>query len=216
MNPRRLFADQYEGNPDPDLEFYAHYGHRLYAHKASEGGLHIDAAHARRVRQAHDLGLTAMHYHFCRPDQGDLTREARYFWLVVKPTWRPGDMLALDYEILKGGASMAEAQRYIERLWAEVRRISGHTSRVYGSTSFLEVNVAVPWLRFKPRWQAAYGPQPGRMPWGTAYWAWQRSDGAQGPSPHKLAGIPAGDISLLNARTALVLDLRFRSRRRRG
>lgn len=214
MHPSRLFADQYEGNNDPNLAAYAHAGHCLYAHKATEGVFHADQRHAQRSTWAGQSGLTVMHYHFCRPDEGSPAKEAAWFWERVQHSFAPGDMLALDFErAMPHHASVVSAD-YIQQLYNETVLASGLHPRVYGSTSFLETYVRRSWLRFKPRWQAAYGPPPRRAPWGTAEWAWQFTDGEQGPVPHVIDGIGRSDISILNPRTALVLRARTARRRR--
>lgn len=215
MRPNRYFADQYEGNTAPVFATYANAGHVLYAHKATEGVYHVDQLHARRVDEAHDRDLTVMHYHFCRPDEGEPGAEALLFWRTVKPTWRDGDILALDFERLAPGMGPTEAAEYIETLWEKVRAVSGHTAVVYGSTSFLENNTRVRWLRIRRRWQAQYGQGPGRMPWGVGWWAWQYTDSVHGPEPHSLPGISNCDVSILNLRTATALSVRTRRRRRR-
>jgi GH25 family lysozyme M1 (1,4-beta-N-acetylmuramidase) len=215
MKPYRYFADQYERNPDPDLELYAHYGHVLYAHKASEGRYHVDRCHWRRTRHAHELGLTVLHYHYCRPDQRSVPQEAVVFWDEARLTFQPGDYLALDFEQLALGMTPIEAAGYIANLAFELAQLSKHDPLVYGSTSFLTANVGRGLLVARRRWEAAYGPKPGWGVWRRPWWAWQASDGVYGPQPHRLAGIPAGDVSVLNQRTALVLNLRFSRRRRR-
>ena len=208
----RYFADQYEGNVEPDLDLYAHYGHTLYAHKASEGCYHIDRAHARRVRKAHSLGLSVLHYHFARPDEGGpAAREAGIFWSVVKPLWRPGDRLALDLEA-RPGARWEAARGYPELLWNAVHRTSGQNPLIYGSTSFLTGEVPRALLRKHARWEAAYGPMPGRGPWRRHWWAWQQTDGIVGPKPHACAGIGDCDVSLLYLPVAVAIRARVRAR----
>lgn len=208
MRAFRYFTDQYEGNPEPDLERYAHYGHVLYAHKASEGCFHVDKRHAARVQRAHEQGLSVLHYHYCRPDEGKLPKlEAQAFWAAVKPLWRPGDYLALDTE--SGAREWGGPWGvYTPELWNQLHQISGHSALEYGSTDFLRSKLPVRFVRGLRRWEAAYGPRPSWGPWHRPWWAWQLSDGQIGPQPHGLAGITSGDVSILRLDVALVLRAR--------
>jgi len=213
MQNFRLFADQYEGNPEPNLAEYAHAGHVFYAHKATEGVAHVDAAHIRRARHAHEQGLTVMHYHFCRPDQRDPVREMRQFWNVSRLSWLPGDFVALDFEPESGHDANLWTPGYLESVWDHLHATTTEGARVYGSTSFLAGHAREVWLRKRPVWAAQYGNDPGSGSWGRHWWAWQRSDGAVGPEPHTLAGIGVCDVSQLNMVTALALAVRARRRR---
>ena len=215
MRSYRYMADLYEGDQEPDLALYANYGHTCVALKASEGVTHADTTHAGRSRQAHAHGLTVVHYHYCKPSsQNSVGVEAAFFWRWVKPVWQPGDYLALDVEELSPHGARATGE-YTEMMVEHVHRVSGHTPLVYGSTSFLEMIGNTAYLKTVRRWQAQYGSMPGWGPWRRPWWAWQFTDGTVGPGPHRCAGIPRGDISLLNWRTAVVLRSRFRRRRRR-
>ena len=210
MRNYRLFADQYEGNADPDLHAYAQAGHVLYTHKITQGDYHTDAKHAARVRAAHALGLVVMHYHYCDPRLHAPGAEAAYLLAALeKGPFVEGDLLALDFE-LEGGLASHMLAAYIVDLHALVRRDSGHDARIYGSTAFLTANCSTRWLRRRARWQAAYGSRPSPWPWFTPRWAWQRTDGVHGPAPYQLDGMPPGDVSVLRADVAL----RVRAERR--
>lgn len=214
MRQDRYFVDQYENNAGANFVQYVHGGRLLYAHKATEGIGHVDRWHKTRTVDAHSHGLAVMHYHYCRPDQLDTAGEMRNFWDTASRTWQRFDFVALDFESGVKGHSAAFMQDYIEHAWDELKRISGHTGRPYGSTSFLIVNTRRSWMRFRSRWQAQYGPEPGRAPWGTAYWAWQFTNGKDGPEPHGIAGVGSSDVSLLNPYTAIRLRVLLAGRRR--
>lgn len=215
LKPYRYMADQYEGDPEPNLEEYMAAGHVAYAHKATEGVTHIDTAHARRVRRAHEVGLVVVHYHFARPDTYSAPRvEAGAFWRAVRPLWRPGDRLALDLEPCPGKA-WPDRAGYAQALYVAVHAVAEIAPAVYGSTSFLRTKLPIGWLRWRRRWEAAYGPPPPNRPWMTPRWAWQFSDGQTGPYPHHLAGIPRGDISTISLPFALACRTRTARRRRR-
>lgn len=216
LKPRRYFADQYEGDGEPDLEMYAHYGHVLYAHKATEGVAHIDSRWVERVRTAHSLGLTVLHYHFwdSTPDWSD-RQQMDHFWNTTIHHFEPGDCLAIDFERARAGGVFATG-RAIMDTWDALERLTAEPKSYYGSSSYLAENTSGRWRRRKRRWEAAYGPMPSRLALGWPWWAWQLSDGVQGPEPHRLAGIPSGDVSMLNLRSAVFLAARTARRRRRA
>lgn len=214
MRAYRYMADQYEDNAEPDLELYAHYGHTIYAHKASEGDYHIDSAHARRIRRAHLEGLTCVHYHFARPDLGlSMRREAALFWGVVKPTWQAGDYLAIDLERSKW-AGLGATGDYLHEFATLLEGATGHTPLDYADTNYLRNLGQRNWLSRQRIWQADYNLTRGKLPWWRPVWACQFTDGVRGAHPHRLAGIGECDVSLLRLDVALALNRRFRRRRR--
>lgn len=214
MRQDRLFVDQYEGNNGCNFPEYVKGGRLLYAHKATEGIYHTDTKHKERVLLAHEHGLAVLHYHYCRPDQSDVSMEMHNFWSQVMESWQRYDFLGLDFETKAKWETIPQAQNYIEQAWAMLHKVSGHTARPYGSTSFLKENTRRNWLRFKPRWQAQYGYDPGRSIWGTNWWAWQFTDGKYGPTPHYVKGVGVGDVSLLNALTTVKLRVLLARRQR--
>lgn len=216
MIASRYFVDLYEGSADPDFATYAESGHVLVAHKATQGDYHIDAKVAERVRQAHAQGLTVKFYHFCDWQLGGSPRrEAEMFWRVVKPLFQKGDKLALDYERARAPESPPSLD-YIQTVHAAVLAQSGHDAEIYGSTAWLEAYCRRGWLRRHKRWEAAWGPNPGRGPWRRRWWAWQYTDGRVGGFPRALAGCPSGDVSMLRLDVALRLQVATFGRRRRA
>lgn len=215
MRARRYMADQYEGNAEPDLELYAHYGHTIYAHKATEGVGHVDSRHKARAREAHRLGLTVVHYHFARPDEGQALWEARNFRGSLEVgVFQPGDYLAIDLE--RQALNMwAPTYSYLVELYDAIVRETRHDPLIYANTDFLTNLGGGGWLGKRRIWQADYNLNRGKLPWRTPVWACQFTDGEQGARPHALAGIGECDVSLLRLDVALVLDARFRWRRRR-
>lgn len=214
MKAFRLFTDQYEGSPDPNLREYAWAGHVLYAHKATQGTYHTDSKYADRVVKAQSLGLVVMHYHYCDPVLRDPRAEAEYFWDgAVKHRFIRGDKLALDFEYAaKLSPRMLEG--YIIDFWKHLLTISRLDARIYGSTSFLESECNRRWLARRARWQAQYGPNPHMFPFGRRWWAWQFTDGTNGPEPHRLPGIATGDIDMLRLDVAARIAMESRRRRR--
>lgn len=195
--PSRLFADLSDNNAAFNAHAYASAGHQLVALKASEGVGFTDPKHGPRADQAHHAGLLVAHYHFCRPDtHPDHAGEAETFWAAVKPFEWPGDFLVLDLEVTPRGG-MAQAAGYLAGFDAALHRISGHRAVGYTYVSYLDE--AGPRLQVASRrwWIAAYGSKPGRLGAGRHRWAWQYTDGRDGPTPHRFAGIGQCDGSRL-------------------
>jgi GH25 family lysozyme M1 (1,4-beta-N-acetylmuramidase) len=214
MRPFRYFADQYEGNGAPDLAAYANAGHVLYAHKCTEGNVHVDGTYEQRAELAHRQGLTVVLYHYCRPDLGVASNtEASFFWSHARSAFVKGDALALDFE-LSTSLGPSYGARYIAALWDALTLVSRRPIIIYGSTDFLAEQTLPRWLRHKRYWQAQYASSVNQLATAGPRWAWQFTDGTVGPEPRTLAGIPNGDISQLNLRSALLLRSRFRRRRR--
>ncbi|MFI9243090.1 GH25 family lysozyme [Streptomyces sp. NPDC053086] len=82
--------------------------------KATEGRSYANPRLTAQTKTARDAGLVVGFYHFLWP--GDLTAQADYF-LRHAPD-RPGDLLAVDWELTGDGthASNAEKDRFIRTL----------------------------------------------------------------------------------------------------
>jgi GH25 family lysozyme M1 (1,4-beta-N-acetylmuramidase) len=214
MRELRYMADVYEGNTVRSLIDYFNAGRTIIALKATEGQSHIDVHHAERARTAHGQGGTVLHYHFGRPDTGDSPwSEADAFIRAVRPTWVPGDYLALDIETATRDLTPADGV-WCERFAHRCHETFGATPVVYANESTLQTTLArmkVPGERY---WVAKYGPGQPSLPHGKRVWAWQFTDGQFGKTPHSAPGIGACDQSLLPLWVAL--PLRARTFRRRG
>jgi len=79
-------------------------GIELAIMKATEGIGYTDPRFVENWAGAKAAGMRRGAYHFARPDAGnDPIAEAQWFLNVVKP--QPGEVLALDYEVVGGGAA---------------------------------------------------------------------------------------------------------------
>ena len=209
----KYFADTYNGTEHVDLAQYAQAGHSLLGVKASEGMAFVDAWHALRSRAAHAHGLTVLHYHFARPDEGNspLT-EAAFFTRVVKPLWVPGDYVCLDMERGVHGLSFDDVV-WVEHFCRMVKRWLGATPIVYANESTLNgvlLDLRVPGER---RWVARYDSAERAHIRRGSRWAEQFTDGSLGRAPRSAAGIGPCDMSELNRVTAVALRLRTLRRR---
>ena len=158
MSNSRLFADTFNGTASVNMQDYARAGYSLIAIKASEGTGFIDFLHAGRSRRAHDEGLTVLHYHFARPDEGSSAiDEAQLFARVVRPTWRPGDYLALDIERTHPNGSGATTD-WCKIFVTEAYRLLDATPIIYGSESFLRDVIGGLKVKGERYWPAKYGP----------------------------------------------------------
>ena len=212
----QLFADTYEGTPSVNMEEYTRSGRVAIAVKASEGVTHVDRWHAGRAREAHAWGLAVIHYHFARPDLGtDPKREAAFFVAIVKPTWRKGDYLWLDFE--RGVVRRQDTdQLWAETFCAEVHRMFGATPIIYGSESTLNgslLSCRVKGERYAP---AKYGGAPSKLAGRKRKWSEQFTDGVQGHEPHSVAGMGPCDLNILSIRVAAAVRLRTGWRRWRA
>lgn len=214
--PFRYFADTYNGTESVNMHDYAAAGHCLIALKASEGRSFIDPVHARRSREAHAMGLSVLHYHFARPDEGNNPElEAHLFAMVVKPTWQPGDYLWLDYERDITHSSLP-AKRWVEIFCRVVHEHLGATPILYAEASRMNgelADVRITGERYHP---AKYGGAPTRLSRRRTKWGEQFTNGVEGDHPHAAAGIGQCDMNLLNARVAWSLRVRTGLRRWRA
>lgn len=199
--PSRLFADVSSNNARFDAAAYRSAGHRLIAIKATEGVSYNNPEYGPWVAAAHQHKLVVAHYHFARPGNDAIT-EARHFWGVVKSRFRKGDYLVLDLEVKHPGGD-ARTASWAGAFVAALRSLSGHTPILYTYASFLnEVGPSV--VRRTPRvWIAQYAPAAQWPNWVSRRWAWQRTDGVNGPPPHGLPGVGKCDVSILNRRSFL-------------
>lgn len=214
MHPRRFMPDTYELDPQPDFAEFAAWGGAIVALKCSEGAGHIDAKHEERTRLAREQGLTVVHYHYCRPNEGaSVELEATNLHNSLRGLWVPGDHLALDFEA-PSPSGIAASARYIEQLHGAVQALLAHDADVYGSTSFLREYTRPGWLRKRRVWVAQWDDLPIDLPGARRPWARQTSNGIVGPFPHTVPGFAGCDVSVVSARSAFVYSRRAARRRR--
>lgn len=216
MQQSRYFSDVSNNNSRCDVQEYAHWGRVLLAHKVTEGATFVDGTYAARVRWAHARGLTVLHYHFARPDEGnDPTTEAAHFARHMRGHLAPGDYVCLDIERLAKGRRES-LQVWAERFCVHLHGLVGHWPIIYSGESLLTTELRglkIPGERY---WVAKYGQGPANAGVGRRVWAWQFTDGAVGPLPHDGPGIGACDNSILPRRMGWLLRARTLRRRRGG
>jgi len=204
-----IFADLYAGDGSFDAHVYASAGHPFIVLKASEGLSFVDKMHAGRVRDAHTAGLPVGHYHFARPEEGEASKQAAHFATIVREHGltigdghgRRGDFLICDIET--GGPAHA-ARWYHEFAGNLAHQIPAATLVGYTYLSYMQ---SAPGLQACSQrwWLAAYGPRRPRLSrwrYFGGLWAWQYTDGKDGPEPHRASGVGECDLSILNPRSA--------------
>lgn len=125
-----------------------------------------DILNARRV------GKPAGFYHFNGP--GSATAQADYFWSVIKPYYRRGDVLALDIESSSGGTvpamSSVWAAEFMNRLASNIG-VTTHQLRllIYGNRSDMR---AAGWGALESAGCLLWLAAPGGYPENTAVGEW--------------------------------------------
>lgn len=196
--PDALAADISSNNRSFNAHQYASAGHLLIIIKATQGTNFTNPTHQVWTRDAHAAGLAVMHYHFC--DGASPLLEAQHFWATVKPLWRNGDRLAIDFEQPALGALGPRGPAYLAALDHELHKHSGQWAIGYTFASALSPSLRVQSGKW---WVAAFGntwPARARrqLPNGTM-WAWQFTDGLEGAQgPRGAAGIGQCDMSVLS------------------
>jgi lysozyme len=202
----RKFADLSNNNPGGvEWGLYHQAGHRLIGLKATEGTGFVDDTHAIRSENAHKNGIWVLHYHFGHANM-DADLQARAFWNQVKGHFASKDFAALDIEV-NDGLSDVQVATWSNNFIAGFQKLSGHSMIVYSDQSFLSglLSAGLRWPGGRA-WVAAYGPSEPSIR-GVTTWAWQYTDGGQGPEPHHYAGVGDCDGSILNLGTYLRLRL---------
>jgi lysozyme len=200
----RLFADiSSSGNSHFDAKAYRKAGHVVIGNKATEGKTFTSSTWAMWTRQAHAAGISVIHYHFARPDDGNSPeQEAAHFVATIRPLLQHGDWVALDYERFTGRGSSADAE-WCNAFWQYVHKAIGYRCWLYASRSVLQVLVESGKLRIKRFWDADWGDSADfKAP---PFWtiARQRSNGVSGPEPHSITGVGRCDVDKLSLRVFL-------------
>lgn len=197
------FADLSNNNAGPfDFRIYRQRGgHRLLGLKATEGLHFTDPTHTARAVAAHAQKLAVAHYHFAHPAD-PAAAQAEAFWAQVEPVHGRKDYCVIDIEIDQG-LTPRQIVAWVRDFRAAFRKVSGHDLVGYSGEAFLE------WLGadagISRWWVAAYGPRKPKVSFLRSIWAWQFTDGKDGPKPHETAGIGPSDVSTLNTASALWL-----------
>jgi hypothetical protein len=96
----RLFADLSGYNEKVDLAAYKRAGHKIIWLKLTEGADFLSSTGVARWREAGQLGLTRVAYHFARPSANAAATEAAWFAHQIRAAgWLAGvDAYELDWE----------------------------------------------------------------------------------------------------------------------
>lgn len=209
-DPHVLFADLSSNNPSLNAHAYKSAGHKVIAIKATEHTDYVNPRHAEWAHAAHAAGLAVVHYHFCRPENGNPVGQAVHFWQSVRSHYLRGrDRLAFDLETGEPGSSVAwlrEADKHLCAIngGAPGDEPIGYTFLSYFEAAPLELTSAAWWI-------AAWGAkmrQRQKLARGQYLWAQQYTDGTgYGPGPQRFAGIPGiCDGSIINKRTLSLIE----------
>lgn len=202
-------TDLSSNNGPVDIAAYSHSGHAVIAIKATEGTGYVNPFHLSQCREAHSLGLTVVHYHFCK--LGDIGKEIRNFRNTYLRGWRKGDYCCFDLEIPGSGIGS-----YARQILGVFYRATGHPPILYTYKAYAEehlVGLKVPGGRW---WIAKYSNGAPLIPKGQTLFAWQYTDGSAGPEPHGFPGIGKADGSIVNVGVASRLWVRkLRTRKRK-
>lgn len=204
MASNRYFADISSNNSFFDAADYRRGGHLLIAIKATQGTGYVNPDYARWVEEAHKAGLVVLHYHFAATQ--DARAEAKHFLQTIGPHFKKGkDQTVLDLEVTtQPGYSITDPVNYRKWFDAELFRY-GHRPVLYSYASYLREHGSGLRPASKKIWVADYETHPKGGWWGNS-WAWQFTDGVNGPRPHSCMGIGQCDVSEIN--TASYLRLR--------
>lgn len=198
----KLFADISNNNPSFDAKKYAA-KYDLIVMKASEGKTFQDPVYIKRARAARKAGLTVYSYHFARPSNNSGRAEAWNFCHQVKKVGplRKSDRYVLDWEDTnyksKGDKWIRQFVRECDRQGVPVTIIYSGGWYLPGTISYwpTQADGKTP-LRY---WHSAYAAKISNVPANAKkhLWAWQFTDGVNGPEPHSMPGIGRCDVNRL-------------------
>lgn len=209
----RSFADISSNNPGFDAGAYRRGGASLICVKATQGSTYVNPYHRLWADQAHAQNLAVGHYHYATPGPaGTVLAQVMCFWGQVVDCWRQHDFLILDIE--RGQAWLpGEAQRFAPAFAKRLKEESGHSLVGYSERSFLNEcgkAIDIPGSRW---WEADYSEDQLPVAWRRSTWAWQHTDGVNGPPPHSMPGVGRCDVSTLNLASYLRLRAQLASHR---
>ena len=204
MKPRgfQYMADVSSNNGEINIPAYSRAGHVIIAIKATQGDHYTNPYHKKQCDEAHEFGLTVLHYHF--NEEVGPSQEVAHFRSVYQKSWRNGDYTGFDFE---SGQSSNYVQRTIDDYYIHTLR----QPSLYCDESDYWDKYSVVKIPGNRKWIANYSHQPPFKKW-----SWQYTDGKIGPQPHHYAGIGDSDGSVIALGPATALALRkIRTRRRK-
>jgi len=197
----RYFADISNNNLQWDAKKYAA-KYDLIVMKASEGKTFQDPVYIKRARAARKAGLTIYSYHFARPGNGNSGRaEAWNFCHQVKKVGplRKSDRYVLDWEDTKYSQP---GDSWVKQFVRECSRQGVPVTIIYSGGWYWK-------LKYMPKqadgktplryWHSAYSSKISNVPANAKkhLWAWQFTDGVNGPEPKSAPGIGRCDMNRL-------------------
>lgn len=206
-------ADVSSNNTRFQPVIYAGAGHRRIAIKATQSAGYTNPDHAVWTHLAHAARLSVTHYHWYSPNANTAAQYANLAKAIL-PVFLPGDSIAIDVEEPRYNKEPEVLYSVpLNTLIDAIVKLAKHNPIIYMDEDWytkVGIYVKTPEGRM---WIAGYGPESPTVIDGHRLWAWQNTDGQQGPGPHVTAGVGRCDCSLLNRRTALADELRYRMRR---
>jgi len=203
-------TDLSSNNGAVNIAAYSRSGHAVIAIKATQGRHYVNPFHLSQCQEAHRLGLTVIHYHYC--SLGNVAEEIAHFRNTYLRGWRKGDYCCFDLEI--PGLNIGS---YARELLGTFFRKTGHPPILYTYKSYAEEHLKGIKVPGGGRWWIAkYSNGAPLIPKGQVLFAWQYTDGQAGPEPHAFPGIGKADGSIVNVGVASRLWVRkLRTRRKR-
>jgi GH25 family lysozyme M1 (1,4-beta-N-acetylmuramidase) len=191
-NPVRVI-DIYKGDRVTSFKQAANSGLLGVIHKATTGATGKDSAYAGRRQPALDAGLLWGAYHW--GTNADVAKQVQNFLKVAKPD--KNTLVALDYEDTPGNQmTLAQAREFLTLVEKELGRkavlYSGHLIKDGLG------NKKDPFFGAHRLWLAQYSATPVVQKSWSTYWLWQYTDGAKGPDPKKVPGIPGDSKNRLD------------------
>lgn len=212
MTYSREFADLSSNNNEFDAPLYRSTGHILVAIKATEGINYTNPDHRAWSLHAGMNWVSVVHYHFARPDQGNLPAdEANHFLDEALPLAGWWDYLVVDVE--RGTPSGWNHDPAWTRAFdAQVQARSRFHSIMYASRSTMQEFEG--WLVGNKRrvWDADWSADPDYAPPGYACVFRQHTDGVTGTPPHSIPGVGECDVNTMSVPMLRALSARYRHR----
>jgi lysozyme len=178
-------ADISSNNGFVSIPNYSRAGHAIIGIKATEGKGYINPGHITQSTEAHEYGLTVIHYHYF--DIGTpVSEQIANFRNQYNKAWRKGDKTAYDIEV--GSWNAWEVRNLFKMYSADL---------LYTYESFYKNQLIGLKFPAKMLWLADYGGTPSQC------LIHQYTDGKEGSEPHFYSGIGKCDGSTIDSKLAL-------------
>jgi lysozyme len=202
MRSYRYMADISSNNGEISIPHYSRAGHAIIAIKATQFTNYVNPYHLRQASEAHDFGLTVVHYHYCQ--LGQTQQQINHFRNNYLKAWRDGDYICFDIE--ESDLDLNFSRDILGKAMVQ----TGHIPLLYSYRNDLETRLLG--IKGYKKWVADYSENP--IPY--RVFSRQYTDGKYGPEPHFYSGIGKSDGSVVSAGPALVFYIRkLRTRKRK-